>query len=69
MATYGSPAAPPRELPHQVSIQTFVKNNPGHKTLRKQAEVLLTNENLVVELLRSPEEDRQNFITKVDEVC
>ena len=69
MAMYGSPAARPREVPHQVSIQTFVNNNLGHKTLRKQAEVLLTNENLVVELLRSPEEDQQNFIKKVDEVC
>ena len=69
MATYGSSAARPRELPHQVSIQTFVKNNPGHKALRKQAEALLTNENLVVELLKSPEGDQQNFMKKVDEVC
>ena len=70
MATNRSAAARPRELSHQqVLIQTFANSNSGLKPLRKQAEVLLTNENLVRDILGLPEDDQKKFISKVDEVC
>ena len=71
MATDSSAAARPRELSHQqVSIQTFANSDSGlEASLRKRAEVLLTNENLVRDILGLQKEDQTKFISKVDEVC
>ena len=70
MATDGSTAARPLELSNQqVSIQTFANSNSGLRASRKHAEVLLTNENLVRDILSLPKEDQKKFISKVDEVC
>ena len=68
MATNSSAAAPPPKLSNQVLIQKFANNNSRPETLRKQAEVLLTNENLLADILGLSKEDQKKFINKVDGV-
>ena len=64
-----SRVSPRRELSHpEVSIQTFANNSSELESLRKQAEVLLTNEHLVLDFLVLPKEDQKKFICKVDDV-
>jgi hypothetical protein len=69
MATNSNATAGPREWSHQqVSILKFASNNSGPETLRRQAEALLTNENIVPDILGLSKEDQEKFISKVDEV-